>query len=52
MKKASLFLLLAISFIACKDKKNIPDVSDIKIKLAVERFDEDFFSLDTTGIEK
>jgi hypothetical protein len=52
MKKASLFLLLAISFTACNDKKNIPDVSDIQIKLAVERFDEDFFSLDTTTIEK
>ncbi|MGZ8518039.1 MAG: gliding motility lipoprotein GldB [Chitinophagaceae bacterium] len=52
MKKASLFLLLAISFSFCKSKKDSPDVSAIKVSQAVERFDEDFFSMDTTGIEK
>ena len=52
MQKASLVLLLAVLFTACNNKKDIPNVSDIKINLAVERFDEDFFSMDTTGIEK
>src|SRR5687768_12755992 len=52
MKKASLFLLLAISFAYCKNKKETPDVSAIKINLAVERFDQDFFILDTANIEK
>lgn len=52
MKKASLFLLLAISLSFCKIKKEIPDVSAIKVNLAVERFDEDFFSMDTNAIEK
>ena len=52
MKKASLFLFLAISVAACKSKKDIPNVSDIKVNLTVERFDEDFFSIDTIGIEK
>ncbi len=52
MKKASLFLLLAISVAHCKSKKDIPDISSVKVNLAVERFDEDFFSMDTTVIEK
>ena len=29
-----------------------PDVSNIKVEMAVERFDQDFFSMDTPGIEK
>ena len=44
MKKACLFLLLAISFAACKGKKDIPDISGIKVNLGVERFDENFFA--------
>lgn len=52
MKKASFFLLFVIAFAACKNKKNIPDISGIKISLAIDRFDESFFSLDTAGIEK
>ena len=52
MKKASLFLFLAILLAACKSKKNIPNVSDIKINLAVERFDESFFSIDTTQLDQ
>jgi len=52
MKKACLFLLLAISFAACKNKKDIPDVSVIKVNLAVERFDENFFIIDTMEIDK
>jgi len=35
---------------ACRGKKNIPDVSGIKIVLPVQRFDKDFFSLDTNNI--
>ena len=52
MKKTSLFFFVAILLAACESKKDIPNVSDIKVNLAVERFDEDFFSIDTTGIEK
>lgn len=52
MKKASLFFLFIISLNACNNKNNTPDVSDIQINLAVERFDEDFFSIDTTDIGK
>lgn len=48
MKKISLFLLLSAALAACtNNKKNIPDVSDIRVSLAVQRFDQDFFSIDT-----
>jgi hypothetical protein len=52
MKKAGFLLLSIILFAACNNKRETPDVSDIKINLAVERFDESFFSIDTTQLEK
>ena len=50
MKKISLFLLLAASLSACKNNKGIPDVSNIKVEIAIERFDQSFFSIDTNDI--
>ncbi len=50
MKKTGLFLLLASCFFACRDKKNIPDVSGISINLKLERFDRDFFSIDSNNV--
>ena len=52
MKKASLLLLLAFCFAACNNKKNIPDISNSKVDLAVERFDEAFFGMDTMQVDK
>ncbi len=52
MKKASLLLLVVLVLAACKNQKNLPDISGIKINLAVERFDESFFSLDTAKLGK
>lgn len=52
MKKASVFLVLPILLACCKGKKDIPDVSGIKMNLAVERLDENFFWLDTAALEK
>lgn len=52
MKKTFLLLFAAVLFFACNNNKNVPDVSGIKIDLAVKRFDQDFFSIDTTAIEK
>ncbi len=52
MKKTSLFLLLAISFAACNSNKDIPDISNIKVNLSVERFDESFFGIDTMQLDK
>lgn len=52
MKKIFACLAVVILVIACNDNKDSPDVSGIKINLTVQRFDEDFFAIDTTGIEK
>lgn len=50
MKKIGLYLLLAIAFAACKSKKDIPDVSGIKVNVKLERFDRDFFAIDTNNV--
>ena len=51
MKKTGIFLLLIALLAACKSKKGIPDVSNIKIDITVERFDQHFFSMDTNNIQ-
>ena len=50
MKKITFILLLAVSLFACKKKKGIPDVSDIKVDINLERFDRDFFTIDSNNI--
>ena len=49
MKNSFLVVLISIIFFSCKNK-DIPDVSGIKIELLVQRFDKDFFSIDTNNI--
>lgn len=44
------FLLLMI-MAACGRKRHIPDVSGIQVNLQVQRFDRDFFAIDTTHTE-
>jgi hypothetical protein len=52
MQKVILFILAISLFIACNNKsdKNTPDVSGVEVNLAVERFDKDFFAIDTNNI--
>jgi hypothetical protein len=45
------FFWLAIILFSCKDKKNSPDVSAIKADVKLERFDQDFFSIDTLALQ-
>src|SRR5258706_10489531 len=52
MKKIVVLLLAIPLFFGCKDKNNIPDVSGIPLSLSVQRFDKDFFTLDTLSLEK
>ncbi len=52
MKNLPACLLALILVISCNNKKNIPDVSEIKASLNIQRFDRDFFAIDTIGIEK
>jgi len=52
MKKIFLFAAFACLFAACNNEPPAPDVSAIKVDLAVKRFDKDFFSIDTLSLEK
>lgn len=49
MKKSIIFLFPVLLIISCKGKKNIPDVSNIKVDIKLERFDKDFFALDSNN---
>ncbi len=51
MKNIALGLILLSLLISCGGKK-IPDVSGIKIDLQLQRFDKDFFALDTTHTDQ
>lgn len=51
MKSAGFYLLILLIFSNCK-RKNIPDVSAVKVDLKLERFDKDFFSIDTNRIDR
>lgn len=51
MKKTMLALLLAFSLFSCKSKKNNPKVDDIAVTVKLDRFDRDFFTLDTNNLE-
>src|SRR5216117_1825997 len=50
MNKTWPFLFLLILFFSCGNKSNGPDVSGIKLNAKIERFDQEFFSLDTSQL--
>ena len=50
MRLLSLTLLI-ILFVSCKHQKDVPDVSNIKVNVQIQRFDQDFFSADTNHLE-
>ena len=50
--KYPLLFLILFCILSCKSKKNIPDVSAIKIDLKIERFENDFYKADTTNLAK
>jgi len=48
-----LFISGLLLFISCSaDKKNIPDVSDIEVKVSLRRFEKDLFAIDTNRVEE
>lgn len=51
--KCSKFLVAGLIFLAaCKDKKeNRPDISGISVSTAIERFDLDYFALDSNNLQ-
>ena len=50
MKKVRLIFLFAVFLFACKTKTTVPDVSDVKVDMKLERFDRDFFAIDSNNI--
>lgn len=52
MKKYRIFFLFVILIGSCGDKTDAPDVSGVKVDLQTNRFDEDFFSLDTNQLNE
>lgn len=49
-KTATTFLIALLFFASCKDGKKSPDTSAIKVNLQVQRFEKDFFAIDTNNI--
>lgn len=42
--------IFCIYLFSCNNDKKIPDVSGVKIELKVQRFEKDFFSIDTSNV--
>src|SRR4030095_3210264 len=49
MKITTPFFLILILFLGCTNNEG-PDVSNIKVDISIERFDKNFFALDTNNI--
>lgn len=47
--KKNFYLILLLCIFSCNNK-NIPDVSGIKVDLKVQRFEKDFFAIDSNNI--
>lgn len=47
MKPIAAAFLFLVFLSSCKNRNNSPDVSGIKVDIRIERFDRDFFSMDT-----
>lgn len=51
LARKNIYYLIVCVFIFCSCKNNdIPDVSNIKVDLKVQRFEKDFFAIDTNNI--
>ena len=50
MKKTCFLIILVGFFISCSNNRNAPDVSDIKVEIDLQRFDKDFFSIDSNNV--
>jgi hypothetical protein len=50
--RLSIRSLLILVLISCNNSNNKPNVSDIKVNVKIERFDKDFFSIDTNQLHQ
>ncbi len=52
MKNIAYLVVLLFLLVSCANKKAGPDVSGVEVTLQVQRFDKDFFSIDTLHAEQ
>lgn len=52
MNRLAALLFIACFIGSCGGKKDIPDVSHIKVQVDIKRFDQDFFATDTTKVDE
>ena len=50
MRILSLFLITSVFIFSCNNNTEKPNVSKINIELSTQRFENDFFSLDTNNL--
>ncbi len=50
MKKVAVLLLSITLFIACNNNTEAPDVSNVYVAVKLERFDQDFFAIDSNNV--
>lgn len=51
MKYGYLFVIVLAVCFGCGRQKKVPDVSNIKVNLPLQRFEQDFFAIDTNNID-
>lgn len=51
MKRVFLLSVLALGLVSCNNQEATPDVSNIKVEMEVQHFEEAFFAIDTTQLE-
>jgi hypothetical protein len=50
MKKILISVIIVSFFFSCNDKKGLPDISEIDVDVKIERFDREFFAIDTNQV--
>lgn len=50
MRITAVLILSILFFFSCTNDNKGPDVSDIKVEISIERFDKNFFSIDTNNV--
>ena len=50
MRKIPLLFVVSLVLFACKGKSKGPDVSSVNVDVKLQRFDRDFFSIDTNNV--
>jgi hypothetical protein len=52
MTRILMLLFISVYLFACTNKTAAPDVSGVKVNVTLQRFDKDFFEMDTTNMNE